>query len=125
MKRKFFATVMFAALLFCSAGTMSGIDTSDTRMMSQPAVSKSHIAFIYAEDLWVMNADGTNPRRLTVDEGIEGEPCFSPDGKLIAFSAQYDGNTDVFVIPVEGGLPVRLTWHPGADVARTFTPDGT
>lgn len=125
MKRKFFAVFMFAALLFCSAGTMSGIDTSDTRMMSQPAVSKSHIAFIYAEDLWVMNADGTNPRRLTVDEGIEGEPCFSPDGKLIAFSAQYDGNTDVFVVPVEGGLPLRLTWHPGADVARTFTPDGT
>ena len=125
MKRKFFAIGMVAAALFCSAGIMSGIDTSDTRMLSQPAVSKTHIAFIYAEDLWVMNADGTNPRRLTVDEGIEGEPCFSPDGKLIAFSAQYDGNTDVFVVPVEGGLPVRLTWHPGADVARTFTNDGT
>jgi tricorn protease len=125
MKRQFYAVVVFFALLFCSAGNLRGIDTSDTRMLSQPAVSKSHIAFIYAEDLWVMNADGTNPRRLTVDEGIEGEPCFSPDGQLIAFSAQYDGNTDVFVIPVGGGVPVRLTWHPGSDVARTFTPDGT
>jgi len=115
---------MIAALVFGASGNLSGIDTSDTRMLSQPAASKTHVAFIYAEDLWVMNADGTDPRRLTVDEGIEGEPCFSPDGKLIAFSAQYDGNTDVFVIPVEGGVPVRLTWHPGADVARTFTPDG-
>jgi len=125
MKRKLFAAVMLAVLLFTGADSLSGIDTSDTRMLSQPAVSKSHVAFIYAEDLWVMNADGTNPRRLTVDDGIEGEPCFSPDGRLIAFSAQYDGNTDVFVVPVEGGMPVRLTWHPGADVARTFTPDGT
>ncbi|MDZ7636434.1 MAG: hypothetical protein U5L72_19240 [Bacteroidales bacterium] len=93
--------------------------------MSQPAVSTTHIAFIYAEDLWVMNADGTSPRRMTVDEGIESDPCFSPDGKLIAFSAQYDGNTDVFIIPVEGGLPVRLTWHPGNDLVRGFTPNGT
>jgi len=116
--------MIFAALMFGAAGTLSGIDTSDTRMLSQPAVSKSHIAFIYAEDLWVMNADGSNPRRLTVDEGIEGEPCFSPDGSLIAFSAQYDGNTDVFVVPVAGGVPERLTWHPGGDAARGFTPDG-
>ena len=47
---------------------------------------------------------------------------FSPDGKLIAFSAQYDGNTDVFIIPAEGGIPVRLTWHPGTDFVRGFTP---
>jgi len=124
MKRKFFAALFFAALFFSATVTLSGIDTSDTRMLSQPAVSKSHIAFIYAEDLWVMNADGSSPRRLTVDEGIEGEPCFSPDGSLIAFSAQYDGNTDVFVVPVEGGVPQRLTWHPGGDAVRGFTPDG-
>ncbi|NLE35680.1 MAG: peptidase S41 [Bacteroidales bacterium] len=124
MKRTFFIAGMIAAMLLGASAGLSGIDTSDTRMLSQPATSNSHIAFIYAEDLWVMNADGTFPRRLTVDEGIEGEPYFSPDGKLIAFSAQYDGNTDVFVVPVEGGVPARLTWHPGSDVARGFTPDG-
>jgi tricorn protease len=93
-------------------------------MMSQPAISANHIAFIYAEDLWIANADGTQPKRLTVDEGIESNPHFSPDGKIIAFNAQYDGNTDVFTIPVEGGIPKRLTWHPGYDLVRGFTPDG-
>jgi len=124
MKRKTIASLLFTALLFLCASTLSGIDTRDTRMMSQPAANETHTAFIYAEDLWVMNSDGSDPRRLTVDEGIESDPFFSPDGKLIAFSAQYDGNTDVFVIPVGGGLPVRLTWHPGNDLVRGFTPDG-
>src|SRR5882762_3977962 len=100
------------------------IDVHDTRMLSQPAISAGHIAFIYAEDLWIANTDGSQPRRLTVDEGIESNPVFSPDGKLIAFSAQYDGNTDVFIIPIEGGVPKRLTWHPAADIVRGFTPDG-
>ncbi len=100
------------------------VDTHDTRMLAQPAVSADHIAFIYAEDLWVANADGSQPRRLTVSEGIETNPVFSPDGKTIAFSAQYDGNLDVYTIPVEGGIPKRLTWHPGVDYVRGFTPDG-
>ncbi|MBE0668569.1 MAG: PD40 domain-containing protein, partial [Bacteroidales bacterium] len=101
-----------------------GINTSDTRMLSQPAISADRIAFIYGEDLWVANLDGTQPRRLTVDEGIESNPVFSPDGKWITFTAEYDGNRDVFILPAEGGIPVRLTWHPGADIARGFTPDG-
>ena len=100
------------------------IDTKDTRMLTQPAISADHIAFIYAEDLWVANADGSQPRRLTVDEGIESSPVFSPDGKQIAFSAQYDGNTDVFIISTEGGIPRRLTFHPSPDLVRGFTPDG-
>ena len=104
--------------------TVLGINTKDTRMLSQPAISQNHIAFIYAEDLWVANLDGSAPQRLTVDKGIESVPAFSPDGKLIAFSAQYDGNTDVFTIPVEGGIPTRLTWHPGADQVKGFTVDG-
>ena len=124
MKSKILFHAMITALLIIAVQDLAAINTSDTRMLSQPADGGSHIAFIYAEDLWVMNADGTDPRRLTVDEGIESDPCFSPDGKLIAFSAQYDGNTDVFVIPVEGGIPTRLTWHPGNDMVRGFTPDG-
>jgi tricorn protease len=112
-------------LLFSMLPALSyGINGTDTRMLSQPAISAGHIAFIYAEDLWVAGTDGSQPRRLTVDEGIESNPVFSPDGTMIAFSAQYDGNTNVYVIPVEGGIPRRLTWHPGADLVRGFTPDG-
>src|ERR1022692_2401093 len=117
-------TVFLLALFFACKVFANGIDTRDTRMLSQPAISADHIAFIYAEDLWVANPDGSQPRRLTVDEGIESNPVFSPDGKMIAFNGQYDGNTDVYVIPVEGGIPKRLTWHPAADLVRGFTPDG-
>ena len=85
------------------------IDTNDTRLLWQPAISKSHIAFIYAEDLWVANRDGSYPRRITASEGLESNPVFSPDGNTIAFTGQYDGNSDVFTVPVTGGIPKRLT----------------
>lgn len=99
-------------------------NTSDTRLMGDPTVSASHIAFTYAEDLWIANKDGSNPRRLTIDEGIESNPVFSPNGSTIAFNAEYDGNTDVYIIPSEGGVPTRLTWHPSNDIVLGFTPDG-
>lgn len=102
-----------------------GVDLNDTRLLSQPAISKDHIAFIYAGDLWAADLDGKNVRRLTADEGAEASPTFSPDGTLIAFTAQYDGNFDVYVVPVAGGVPKRLTWHPGADLVQSFTPDGS
>jgi tricorn protease len=101
------------------------VNTTDTRLMHQPAISATHIAFIYANDLWVADITGTNVRRLTSDPGVESLPCFSPDGRHIAFSAEYDGNTDVFTIPVEGGMPRRLTYHPFPDLVRGFTPDGS
>ena len=100
------------------------LSTVDTRLMHQPAVSDSHIAFIYANDLWVADINGNNPRRLTIDEGFESMPVFSPDGQTIAFSAEYDGNLDVFTVPVGGGIPTRLTYHPYPDFVRDFTPDG-
>ena len=103
---------------------LSGIDPTDTRLMEQPTISQDHIAFIYANDLWVAELDGSQPRRLTVSEGVESSPHFSPDGRHIAFSAEYDGNMDAFLLPVEGGIPTRLTWHPSADLVKGFTPDG-
>jgi tricorn protease len=99
-------------------------DIQDTRLLTQPAVSARHIAFVYADDLWVADLDGKNVRRLTSDIGAESHPVFAPDGQTIAFSGQYDGNTDVYVIPVAGGSPRRLTWHPAPDLVRGFTPDG-
>jgi len=62
--------------------------------------------------------------RLTSFPGVESNPSFSPDGNLVAFSAAYDGNTDVYVVPSAGGEPRRLTWHPDEDLVRGWTPDG-
>ena len=116
------ASLLLSLQLFAAA---QGVDINDTRLLAQPAISKTHIAFIYAGDLWVSDLDGKNVRRLTSDEGLEANPAFSPDGTLIAFTAQYDGNLDVYIVPITGGVPTRLTWHPGPDVVQGFTPDGS
>ncbi len=95
-----------------------------SRFLRQPDVSAGGIAFVHANDLWRVNRDGGEAIRLTSSDGAETDPAFSPDGRWIAFSGQYGGNTDVYVIPATGGQPQRLTWHPGADVVQGWTPDG-
>jgi tricorn protease len=107
------------------AAAAFAVDVEDTRLLSQPAISARHVAFVYAGDLWVAPRDGGAARRLTSDVGEESSPAFSPDGELVAFSAEYDGNTDVYVVPVAGGAPKRLTWHPTADLVEDFAPDGS
>jgi len=124
MKFRWLASLLFFMLITVWASAVSAIDTKDTLLLSQPAVSAAKIAFVYAGDLWVAEADGKNPRKLTSDLGVETNPVFSPDGRWIAFSAQYEGNTDVYIIPAEGGIPRRLTYHPAADLVQDFTPDG-
>lgn len=124
MKAHFSGRIMILLFLLLYPVSVSAININDTRMLSQPVISDQHIAFIYAEDLWLANLDGTFPRRITVDAGIESNPAFSPDGKYIAFSAQYDGNTDVYIVSSGGGIPKRLTWHPMDDLVRGFTPNG-
>ncbi|TAH38025.1 MAG: peptidase S41 [Planctomycetota bacterium] len=99
-------------------------DPGDTRMLEMPAVSAERLAFCYAGDLWTCNLDGGDVRRLTTHPGMEALPRFSPDGAWIAFSGEYDGNTDVYLVPAAGGEPRRLTWHPDPDVVDGFTPDG-
>jgi tricorn protease len=117
---KFNFLFIFLALPAC----LISQNTEDTRLMHSPSISEEHIAFIYAEDLWIADSDGNNPKRLTIDEGVESNPIFSPDGSMIAFNAEYDGNTDVFIVPSTGGVPRRLTWHPTWDRVLDFTPDG-
>ena len=93
-----------AALWVSSSRLDARVDPADTRLLTQPAVSASQLAFIYAGDLFVADlgaADVGNVRRLTTDDGVESNPAFSPDGKTIAFSAQYDGNVDVYTVPVD------------------------
>ncbi len=124
MKNFSLTLVKFLFIFFFVPLCAKAIDPSDTRMLHQPAISESRIAFIYAEDLWVANQDGSQPKRLTIDKGVEANPVFSPDGQHIAFNAEYDGNSDIFIIPATGGIPKRLTWHPGRDNVLGFSPDG-
>src|SRR5262245_21137460 len=125
MRRITFISIV-ALVWALTALTMLSVDIHDTKLLAQPAISRDHIAFTYAGDIWVAGLDGQNVRRLTSDIGVESNPRFSPDGKLLAFSGQYDGDgdMDVYVVPVEGGVPKRLDWHPGTDIVQGFTPDG-
>ncbi len=93
-------------------------------LMRNPTVNATHIVFSYAGDLWRVSREGGEAVRLTSSIGTEDMPSFSPDGKEIAFTGQYDGNTDVYVMPAAGGTPQRLTWHPVGSAVRGWTPDG-
>ena len=93
-------------------------------LFRQPTLSRTHVVFHYAGDLWKVSREGGEAQRLTAGSGQETNPQFSPDGQWIAFSGDYDGNTDVFVIPASGGVPRRLTWHPGPDLVQGWTRDG-
>ena len=93
-------------------------------MMRYPDVSKSHIVFSYANDLWMVDRDGGVATPLASPQGREINPRFSPDGKTIAFTGNYEGNTDVYTIPVSGGVAERITWHPSAELVCDWMPDG-
>ncbi|QYH38178.1 protease [Algoriphagus sp. NBT04N3] len=96
-----------------------------TQLLREPTLSQSEIVFVYANDLWKVGRQGGQAIRLTSNEGEERLPHFSPDGKYIAFTGEYDGNTDVYLIPSSGGEPQRLTWHPGDDLVTGWSPDGS
>src|SRR4051812_30724264 len=87
----------------------------DALLVQRPALNSTHIVFVYAGDLWSVPREGGDAVRLTSAAGVETNPVFSPDGKSLAFTGEYDGNVDVFVMPVNGGVPKRLTWHPAPD----------
>lgn len=105
--------------------SLSGISAQvDARMLQYPDVSKTHISFTYAGDIWVVPKTGGTAYRLTTAKGVEGFAKFSPDGSQLAFSGNYDGNTDVYVIPILGGLPKRITHHGMSDRVVDWFPDG-
>lgn len=95
-----------------------------TRLLRQPTLSNTDVVFVYGADLWKVPINGGNAVRLTSDDGEESDPQFSKDGQWIAFTAEYDGNTDVYLVPAIGGEPKRLTYHSAADIVQGWTPDG-
>ena len=113
------------ALIASLALALAGPSLADnTRLLRQPDLSADHLVFVYSGDLWLAARDGSNSRRLTSHPAEEHDPHFSPDGQSVAFAAAYEGNTDVYVMPVSGGTPERLTWHPGDDVPTGWSADG-
>jgi tricorn protease len=94
-------------------------------LLRSPSVSATRIAFAYGGEIWTVPRAGGEAVRLVAGSGRLAGPIFSPDGGMIAYTGEYDGNVDVYVVPSTGGEPRRLTYHPGADVAIAWTPDGT
>jgi tricorn protease len=90
----------------------------------RPALSRTHIVFTWAGDLWIVPRQGGDARRLTTAPGMETNAIFAPGGETVVFSGSYDGNVDLYSVPVNGGVPVRLTFHPADDTPLSFTPDG-
>ncbi|HVA57223.1 MAG TPA: PDZ domain-containing protein [Gemmatimonadaceae bacterium] len=118
MRTRFLIAALAAALFPAVAPAQS------TRLLHQPDVSAQYVAFAYAGDIWLAPRSGGDARRVTSSPTVESDPHFSPDGKWLAFTGEYGGNPDVYVVSVEGGTPRRLTYHPGADLVRGWTPDG-
>ena len=114
------------AVAFCLALAASpGKGYSNgSALLQQPTVSKTTIVFVYAGDLWSVAREGGAAKRLTTGPGRELSPYFSPDGTQVAFTGEYDGNVDAYVMPATGGVPKRLTWHPAADTVLGWTPEG-
>ncbi|MCH7944527.1 MAG: PD40 domain-containing protein [Armatimonadetes bacterium] len=104
--------------------TLAQSSGMEVRLMRFPDIHEDRIVFTYASDLWLVGIRGGMARRLTSHPGTEYRAKFSPDGEWIAFTAQYDGDRDVYVMPAEGGQPKRLTYNAGNDFVGDWTPDG-
>jgi tricorn protease len=111
----------FLCLLMLSAEAIA--QENRPLLMRGPTLSKTQIVFSFAGDLWTVSREGGDASRLTTGIGNEFAPIFSPDRRWIAFTGEYDGNTDIYVIPANGGVPRRLSYHPGPDGAVGWTPD--
>ena len=103
---------MLILIMFLAAPLAISAEMSEGRLMRFADIYKDKIVFSYAGDLWLVSSSGGEARRITTDPGLELFPKFSPDGKWIAFTAQYDGNFNVYVMPANGGEPKQLTSEP-------------
>ncbi len=114
-----FLIIAVISLFVLSAGVFSA---GERPLMRFPDIHGNTIAFVYGEDIWSVPAEGGVATRLTIHDGMERFPKFSPDGSLIAFSGEYDGNTDVYVMNKYGGDITRLTYHPWPDIVVGWHP---
>ena len=126
------AATLLAAL---GAGLLPAAATAQTKLLRFPDIAGDRVAFCYAGDIWTAPAKGGSATRLTAHPGLELFPKFSPDGKSIAFTGQYEGDEQVYVVPAEGGEPRQLTYYPARgpyaprhgydNQVMGWTPDGS
>jgi tricorn protease len=118
------ALLIRTACVLLGVVAIAGPSLASDGYLRYPDIHGDTVVFTAEADLWTAPASGGSARRLTIHDGTETFPKFSPDGKWIAFTGQYDGNADVYLVMAEGGEPRRLTWHPAADQVVDWTPDG-
>ncbi len=133
MRQRFLAAA--AAALFLVLAALPATAQQDTRLLRYPAINGNTVAFTYAGDLYTVPLSGGRATRLTSHEGRELFARFSPDGRWIAFSGEYAGTRQVYVIPSTGGEPRQLTYYPDVgpmpprggydDLVMDWTPDGS
>ena len=130
LARTFLASVVLAVGAVRLAQAVDG----PTKLLRFPDVHGDHVVFVYGGDLWTASIHGGTASRLTAHPGMEVFPRYSPDGKWIAFTGQYDGDEQVYVMPSEGGIPKKLTYYPAEgplaprwgydNIVYGWTPDG-
>ena len=120
-QRKLKLTIVFIAITLL---TITAIRAQGTRLLRQPDISTSHIAYAYGGDIWVSTIAGGEAKRITSTQAIESNPYFSSDGKWIAFSSNRSGYQAVYVVASEGGEAKQITWHPSGSLVRGWTNDG-
>lgn len=113
-------------MLFCAMGASlsAAAKSFEPLLLQWPTLSDTQIAFSYGGEIWIVSRDGGMAQRLVTGSDRLFGPVFSPDGTMIAYTGNYNGNDDVYVVPATGGEPQRLTYHPGEDIAMGWTPDG-
>ena len=120
----------------CAAASLFVANAEEARLLRFPATNGTDIAFTYAGDIFTAPLSGGEAKRLTSHNGYEVFARFSPDGNTIAFTGQYDGNTEVYLMPKQGGAPKRITYTATNsrddmgdrmgpnNIAMAWTPDG-
>ena len=111
---------MFVFGVYCNASAQM-----DARLFQYPDISDEHIVFTYGGDLWTVDKMGGTAAKLTTATGTESRAKISPDGRMVSYTANYDGNSDIYTIPIGGGIPKRVTRHGMFDRNLDWMPDGT
>jgi tricorn protease len=117
-------SLLFSAICLIALAPYRAAAADAPLLLQSPTISKTQVAFAYGGDIWIVDRAGGDARRLVTGTGLNTGPMFSPDGTMVAYTGNYEGNEDVYVVPAAGGEPRRLTHHPGTDVVVGWTPDG-